>query len=262
VASGGGYLDADFTPGTQVAGAINYLDKALGQIVAALQQKGLYSSTLIIVTAKHGQSPTDHTKLVKNGDTLTALLESKDYLDQKGNFGQNNTKSGNLNDGTGLVDTGFVQTDDVGLIWLRDQSQRDAVVKTLEQNLTCNAPGICADGPQAYILYGQALQEHFGDPAQGRTPDIIVQPNPGVIYTSSKTKDEEHGGNAPDDSHLGLVVSYPGLHKPGRRIDERVQTKQVAPTILKALDLDPHLLHAVAVEGTRTLPGLGLRAGE
>ncbi|MCG5078047.1 alkaline phosphatase family protein [Paraburkholderia tagetis] len=262
VAKGGGYLDADFTPGPQVAGAITYLDNSLGRIVAALKQQNLYASTLIIVTAKHGQSPSDHTKLVKNGDTLSKLLETNNYLDANGNFGQNNTTSGNLNDGTGLVGTGFVQTDDVGLIWLRDQSQRDAVVATLKHNLSCNAPGICADGPQAYILSGTELAARFGDPALGRTPDIIVQPNPGVIYTSSTKKDEEHGGNAPDDSHLGLVVSYAGLHGGGRVIDARVQTKQVAPTILRALDLDPHLLHAVATEDTHSLPGLGLKSAQ
>ncbi|QBR01805.1 alkaline phosphatase family protein [Paraburkholderia pallida] len=262
VTSGGGYLDADFTPGTQVSGAVTYLDTALGRIIAALKQQDLFKSTLIIVTAKHGQSPTDHTKLVKNGDTLTKLLETSNYLDPNGNFGQNNTKSGNLNDGTGLVDTGFVQTDDVGLIWLRDQSQRAAAVATLKRNLSCNAPGICADGPRAYILSGPELVARFGDPAQGRTPDIIVQPNPGVIYTSSKTKDEEHGGNAPDDSHLGLVVWYAGVPDGGREVRERVQTKQVAPTILRALNLDPNLLHAVAVEGTQVLPGLGLKSDE
>ncbi|MFM0240484.1 alkaline phosphatase family protein [Paraburkholderia phytofirmans] len=255
VAKGGGYLDASFTPGPQVADAIAYLDDALGRIVAELKQRGLYSSTAIIVTAKHGQSPTDRSKLVKNGDTLTKLLEANNYLDPNGNFGQNATKSGNLNDGTGLVDTGMVQTDDVGLIWLRDQSQLPAVVKTLKSNLSCNAPGICADGPQAYILYGPQLAARFGDPARGRTPDIIVQPNPGVIYTSSTSKDEEHGGNAPDDSHLGLVVSVPGARRTGQTVDEPVLTTQVAPTILRLLDLRPELLHSVAIEGTRVLPG-------
>ena len=227
-------------------------------MVTELKQRNLYASTLIIVTAKHGQSPTDHTKLVKNGDTLTALLEANNYLDPNGNFGQNNTKTGNLNDGSGLSGTGMVQTDDVGLIWLRDQSQKDAVVKTLKANLGCNAPGICADGPRAYILTGDRLADWFGNPSNGRTPDIIVQPNAGVIYTSSTKKDEEHGGNAPDDSHLGLVVSFPGLKHAGRTDDHYVFTTQVAPTILSALDLDPRLLHAVQVEGTHRLPGLGL----
>lgn len=258
VASGGGYLDASFTPGPEVANAIAYVDGALGRIVAELRQRGLYDSTVVIVTAKHGQSPTDHTKLVKHGDTLTALLEANGFVDPNGNFGQNNTASGNPNDGTGLVGTGFVQTDDVGLVWLRDPRQLSAAVATLKANLGCNAPGICADGPQAYILYGPSVAERFGDPALGRTPDIVVQPNPGVIYTSSKKKDEEHGGNAPDDSHLGLLVSYAGLRQ-GRTIDAPVLTTQVAPTILRSLGLEPRLLHAVALEGTRVLPGLGLK---
>ncbi|MHA7152512.1 alkaline phosphatase family protein, partial [Burkholderia pseudomallei] len=255
VASGGGYLDASFTPGPEVANAIAYVDGALGRIVAELRQRGLYDSTVVIVTAKHGQSPTDHTKLVKHGDTLTALLEANGFVDPNGNFGQNNTASGNPNDGTGLVGTGFVQTDDVGLVWLRDPRQLSAAVATLKANLGCNAPGICADGPQAYILYGPSVAERFGNPALGRTPDIVVQPNPGVIYTSSKKKDEEHGGNAPDDSHLGLLVSYAGLRQ-GRTIDAPVLTTQVAPTILRSLGLEPRLLHAVALEGTRVLPGL------
>ncbi|MGF6969848.1 hypothetical protein OKW43_006943 [Paraburkholderia sp. WC7.3g] len=254
VASGGGYLDASFTPGPQVAGAIAYIDDALGRIVSELKQRNLYSSTAIIVTAKHGQSPTDHSKLVKNGDTLTGLLEANNYLDSGGNFGQAATKSGNLNDGTGLVGTGLVQTDDVGLIWLRDQSQVSSVVKTLKANLSCNARGICADGPQAYILSGPQLANRFGDPSRGRTPDIIVQPNPGVIYTSSTSKDEEHGGNAPDDSHLGLVMYVPHTHHAGQVNDERVLTTQVAPTILRLLDLKPELLHSVSIEGTRALP--------
>ena len=261
VAKGGGYLDASFTPGPQVADAIGYVDDALGRIVAELKARNLYASTVIIVTAKHGQSPSDHTKLVKNGDTLTKLLEANNYLDPNGNFGQNATQTGNLNDGTGLVATGMVQTDDVGLIWLRDQHQRDAVVATLKANLGCNAPGICADGPGAYILSGHRLAERFGDPALGRTPDIVVQPNPGVIYTSSKKKDEEHGGNAPDDSHLGLIVSFPGCRH-AHTITRPVSTTQVAPTILRLLDLNPEWLHAVVEEGTRVLPGLDFGRAE
>jgi predicted AlkP superfamily pyrophosphatase or phosphodiesterase len=254
VAKGGGYLDADLTPGPQVTAAIAYADASIGRIVAELKQRGLFASTAIIVTAKHGQSPTDHTKLIKNGDTLTKLLEANHYLDASGHFGQNSTASGNLNDGTGLVGTGMVQTDDVGLIWLKDPSQLDAAVATLKANLGCNAPGICADGPQASILFGPRLARRFGDPALGRTPDIVVQPNPGVIYTSSTKKDEEHGGNAPDDSHLGLLVSLPGIHH-ARTIAAPVETTQVAPTILRLLELKPRWLHAVELEGTRALPG-------
>ena len=254
-ATGGGYTDANFTPGPQVAAAIAYVDTSIGKMVAELKAKNLYASTVLVVTAKHGQSPADHTKLVKNGDTLTALLEANNYLDPKGNFGQFATKSGALNDGSGLVGTGMVQTDDLGLIWLRDPSQAAQVTATLQANLSCSSTGICADGPQASILTGAALAAKFGDPAQGRTPDIIVQPNPGVIYTSSKKKDAEHGGNAPDDGHLGLLVSYPALQAATNAAT--VSTTQVAPTILKSLNLNPSLLLSVAAEGTQVLPGLG-----
>jgi hypothetical protein len=254
-ATGGGYTDANFTPGPQVAAAVAYVDAGIGKMVAELKAKNLFASTVLVVTAKHGQSPADHTKLVKNGDTLTALLEANNYLDPNGNFGQFATKSGALNDGTGLVGTGMVQTDDLGLIWLRNPAQAAQVVATLQANLSCTPTGICADGPQASILTGAALAAKFGDPAQGRTPDIIVQPNPGVIYTSSKKKDAEHGGNAPDDAHLGLLVSYPTL-QPATNATT-VSTTQVAPTILKSLNLNPSLLQSVAAEGTQVLPGLG-----
>ncbi len=253
-ALGGGYSDANFAPNVQVAGAINYVDNAIGKIVAELKAKNLLSTTLIVVSAKHGQSPSDHTKLVKNGDTLTALLQANNYLDANGNFGQNATKSGNLNDGSGLVGTGMVQTDDLGLIWLKDQSQLNNVLATLKTNLGCTKTGICADGAQAYILSGSQLAPQFGDPSQGRTPDIIVQPNPGVIYTSSKKKDAEHGGNAPDDSHVALLISNPTLA--AQTNTNNVVITQVAPTILKYLKLDPSLLNAVKSEGTAVLPGL------
>jgi len=253
-ASGGGYTDANFTPGVQVAAAIAYVDASIGKFVTELKAKNLLASTLVIVTAKHGQSPSDHTKLVKNGDTLTALLQSSGYLDAAGNWGQNATTSGNLNDGTGLSGTGAVQTDDTGLIWLKDQTQLAAALATLNANLGCTAPGICADGAQASILSGAAMTAKFGDPALGRTPDIVVQPNPGVIYTGSTKKDAEHGGNAPDDSHVALIVSMPSFA--AQTNATVVVTTQVAPTILTSLKLDPMLLNSVKVEGTTVLPGL------
>jgi predicted AlkP superfamily pyrophosphatase or phosphodiesterase len=253
--AGGGYTDANFTPGTEVTRAIAFVDTSIGQFVSELQAKNLLDSTLIIVTAKHGQTPSDYTKLVKHGDTLTALLTANNYLDPNGNFGQFATTTGNLNDGSGLVGTGIVQTDDVGLIWLRDQSQTAAAVATLQANPGCADGGICisnTDG-SSYILSGSSVMK-FGDPANGRTPDIIVQPNPGVIYTGSKSKDMEHGGNAPDDSHLALLVSLPSLTK--QTVTTQVTTTQVAATIVKSLGLDPNLLYSVKSEGTAVLPNL------
>jgi arylsulfatase A-like enzyme len=41
-------------------------------------------------------------------------------------------------------------------------------------------------------------------------------------------------------------------------VNTPVQTAQVAPTILKALDLNPHSLQSVRLEHTQVLPGLSL----
>jgi hypothetical protein len=90
-----------------------------------------------------------------------------------------------------------------------------------------------------------------GDP---RSPDIIVAPNIGVIYTGSAKKQEEHGGFAFDDTNVLLLVSNPSLQP--RTVTGWVETLQVAPSILKILGLNPQSLDAVQMEGTHTLPDL------
>src|SRR5215472_1397450 len=55
----GGYLDGAGTPSPKLLDAIEYVDDSIGQMVADLKKQGLLDTTLIIVTAKHGQSPID-----------------------------------------------------------------------------------------------------------------------------------------------------------------------------------------------------------
>jgi hypothetical protein len=50
------------------------------------------------------------------------------------------------------------------------------------------------------------------------------------------------------------VIYVPHAHHAGQTNDERVLTTQVAPTIMRMLDLKPELLQSVAIEGTRALP--------
>jgi hypothetical protein len=86
------------------------------------------------------------------------------------------------------------------------------------------------------------------------TPDIIVTPNVGVIYTASKRKLSERGGFSHDDTNVIMLLSNPSLH--AKTITDPVETTQVAPTVLEALGLDPNLLEAVKTEGTQVLPGI------
>jgi hypothetical protein len=96
----------------------------------------------------------------------------------------------------------------------------------------------------------------LGDPAKDlRVPDLIIQPVVGVIYTKpTATKLAEHGGGSLDDRHVALLVSNPVL-KPAR-VEGPVATQQVAPSMLRALGLDPLKLDAVRAEATEALPGL------
>ena len=89
-----------------------------------------------------------------------------------------------------------------------------------------------------------------------RTPDILITPNIGVTYSNSKKKLAEHGGFAHDDINVIMLVSNPSFN--AGTVTIPVETRQVAPTILKALGLDPHALQAVQSEGTQVLPGLPL----
>ena len=90
-----------------------------------------------------------------------------------------------------------------------------------------------------------------GDP---RSPDIIVTPNVGVTYTGSASKLSEHGGFAHDDTNVILLVSNPAFEP--RTVYSEVGTLQVAPTIIKALGLNPTSLDGVRLEGTPVLPDI------
>jgi arylsulfatase A-like enzyme len=104
-------------------------------------------------------------------------------------------------------------------------------------------------------MAGDEIKLKFNDPMHdNRTPDIIVQPQYGVVYTPSTKKNAEHGGFSFADTNVGLIVSHPRLA--AQTIKTLVLSSQVAPTILHSLGLDPKELKSVRVEGTGVLPGL------
>ena len=103
------------------------------------------------------------------------------------------------------------------------------------------------------IYYGPSLSLNFNDPTvDPRTPDIIVTPNVGVTYSGSTSKLSEHGGFSHDDTNVVLLLSNPSFR--AKTVQAPVGTSQVAPTILKALGIDPRALDAVRAEGTGILP--------
>jgi hypothetical protein len=221
-----------FTP--QLKGAISYVDTAIGSMVKDLANVRELASTKIIITAKHGQSPIDPSKLDKIGSAEVTVLNNAGVF------------------------PAFVVDDDVSLIWMNPATQAADTAKgvaALENSISHGNPANIQT-----ILSGPTLQAQFGNPATDpRTPDIIIQPIPGTIYSHSKAKVMEHGGFAEDDTHVALLtVNGPNIvnNTPvGTTITQPVRTYQVAPTILSDLGLNTKKLDSVRIEGVQVLPG-------
>jgi hypothetical protein len=106
------------------------------------------------------------------------------------------------------------------------------------------------------IYYGPTLALNYNvgglDPGQdSRSPDIIVTPDEGVTYSGSTSMIGDHGGFAHDDTNVILLVANPRFK--ARTVSAVATTRQVAPTIVKALGLNPAALDAVRAEGTQVL---------
>jgi len=124
----------------------------------------------------------------------------------------------------------------------------------LERGAASAGIGEIFAGSGVTALYNTPGMPPNGDP---RTPDIIITPNPGVVYTGSSKKLSEHGGFSHDDNNVMLLLSFPTLQ--AKTVSTFVQTAQIAPTILQALGLNPNSLQAVQSEGTQVLPGVNLQ---
>ena len=239
----GGYLDAQGTPSEALLKEIQFVDASIGEMVSDLKNEGLLDGTMVVVTAKHGQSPIDPKRYVaelKTGTSPATLLSSAGLLPYS---------ESTLNP-TGIGPT----EDDISQIWLERTVDTNRAVGILEENL--NEAGI------SEIFYGNALALNYNRPGLGdgldpRTPDIIVQPNVGITYSGSSKKQAEHGGFAHDDTNVILLVSNPRLEQ--KTVYAAVETMQVAPTILRVLGLNPAALDGVREEGTTILPALELK---
>jgi type I phosphodiesterase/nucleotide pyrophosphatase len=245
----GGYLDSTGTPSEELLSEIRFVDAAIGEWVEHLRSHGLLDSTLIIVTAKHGQSPIDSSRYqgisTFAGDPITTSPAT--IADNSGCLPSSESPS-NAN-GIGPTE------DDVSLLWLTQAAgcTTSDVVGLLESQSpsTNNVAGI------GEIFSGRGIAQLFnapGIPPTGdpRTPDIVVTPNIGVTYSGSGKKQAEHGGFSHDDTNVMMLLSNPSFR--AKTVTSPVETEQVAPTILAALGLDPGKLDAVQLEGTQVLP--------
>ena len=225
---GFGYLDGGGAPSAGLLDALDHTDQSLGKIVARLKEKGLLDSTLIIVTAKHGDVPIDPLKFRAADLTLIPKIV-------------NGVEPGLL--------LNAEQDGSIAMLWLRDHNRTADVVKAIRNQQT--------EAAIQQIFSGESLKLMFADPStDSRMPDVVIQPNLGVIYVEPDDGFiEEHGGFTDEDTHVALLVSLPGFTS--REIKSPVRTSQIAPTALEQLGLNPMSLAAVVKEMTQSLPGIG-----
>jgi hypothetical protein len=237
--------------------ALDHTDQSIGVMVSELEHQGLRDSTLIIISAKHGNmridpNPIDTTpaanRLVRVDDTLIKKLLST------------------------IAPAALVSEDTGPLIWLLNSNPGspdnavlvDAAVQALNANR--DALNLSDVGSSAHpgILAGSDLTALYGDPTDphnpvnfamvaGRIPDIVLVPKPGTLYSLTASKISDHGSFNEDDVHVALMVSNPRFAP--ARFDEPVETRQIACTILDALGMNcAALLHSQAIEPSTSLP--------
>ncbi|PYX87133.1 MAG: hypothetical protein DMG68_12815 [Acidobacteria bacterium] len=225
---GFGYLDGDGTPSAGLLDAFDHTDQSIGKMLGELKKRRLFDSTLIIITAKHGDVPIDPLKFrAADLELIPKIVNSVE---------------------PGLI-LNAEQDGSIAMLWLKNQKRTQDVVKALRSKQT--EAGI------QQIFSGESLKLLFADPAgDPRMPDIVIQPNFGMIYVEQKNGFiEEHGGFTDEDTQVALLVSLPSFRP--LEVKSLVLTAQIAPTILQELGLNPQSLQAVAKEMTPTLPGLG-----
>ncbi len=248
-----GYFPGGTTPRPLLASAFRYVNRQLRRMVVAIKRDGLASSTAIIITAKHGQSPQNPLRLkrISDGPIIDAI---------------NAAWTAWTGDQDKLIVAGT--DDDLWQSYLSVKTQAAAdFVKNYLWNHSATAVLYNNDGINrgteqvahsglAQIYAGHQAASFFGVPySDPRYPDVFGRVQIGTVYTGG-SKIAEHGGDNPGDRDVPLIVYAPGT-VPHSRVRAWVETTQVAPTILQLLDLNPNALEAVQKERTRVLPGIG-----
>jgi arylsulfatase A-like enzyme len=241
----GGYLADGVTPGPVLANALDFVDSQLGSFVKEIHTKGLDENTTIILSAKHGQSPTDPTALTRIPDgPLFAGLNAAWKTAHPG--------AGDL--------VAHSTDDDAMLLWLTDHSQAAAdfakaylLAQSGQGNdINGHSKPFTSSG-LATVFAGPEEAKYFGVPAgDPRAPDLFGIVAHGVVYAGGQSKIAEHGGADPQDRNVPIVVAGAGVDD-AQALRGPVETTQIAPTILRLLGLNPRELQAVQREQTQAL---------
>jgi hypothetical protein len=243
----GGYLADGRTPGPLLSRALDFVNAQVGAMLGAIKERHLQNETVIVLSAKHGQSPQNPAALtrINDGTIIDALNAAWAALHPAD---------------PPLVS--FSINDDGMLIWLSNRSEAaTSFARTFL--LGYSGTGNDINGASkpftssglAHLYAGADAASFLGVPhSDARVPDLIGIAQVGSVYTGKKAKIAEHGGDNPQDRDVPIVVSGNPIENAGAVVDSSVETTQIAPTILQLLGLDANALQAVQVEHTAALP--------
>ncbi|ATJ85828.1 alkaline phosphatase family protein [Ralstonia solanacearum] len=249
----GGYAQNGAVPGPVLQSALAFVDGKLGEIVTAADP----SSTVVILSAKHGQSPRSRADLtlVNDGDMIDALNCAWEKY------------AATCKDPSLPHLVAHAMDDDGILMWLNDRSPAAlAFAKRFLLGYAGTGVGSDAAGNAvakpftqagaSRIVVGEEAADLFGTrPGDERVPDLVGIAQQGTVWAGGKlSKIAEHGGFRPENRHVPIVVWGAGID--ADVVDELVATNQIAPTILSLLGLEPRALQAVQAEDTRRWPRL------
>ena len=228
-----------------------FVDGAIGSILSAIRLQGLANSTAVIITAKHGESPLTSTRTIVDQTAIAAIVSAG-----------------------GVPVTASPTSPKVGkttqktsdLIWLpRQNSSGVPLTAAAVQAETTLAVGTLTNSLDArfqpfwtsILSFGSGLP--FPDPTvDPAVPDIVVVMKDGVNFEPqplpSPATFAEHGGFGENETHVPLLVSYPTWAPVSVSGPLNVATRQIAPTVLSMLGLNPAALDAVRIEGIASLP--------
>jgi hypothetical protein len=245
----GGYLADGVTPGPLLATSLDYINTQIGAFVAELRRDHLDRSTEIILSAKHGQSPTQPAALTRipDGPLIAGLNAAWDAA----------------HPGAGPL-VAQATDDDALMMWLTDRSpaatgfakQFLLAQSGVGNDINGNPKPYTASGIQTLYAGADAARFFHVQPGDSRVPDLWGVVQHGVVYTGGKGKIAEHGGANQQDRNVPIVVSGASTDDGGQIVNRPVETTQIAPTILRLLDLNPGALQAVRIEHTAVLPSL------
>lgn len=205
--------------------AFERIDKQLGLIVAELKKIGLDDSTWIVVTAAHGRVASDTTPHLIDPSRIQAVAQLPAHKD-----------------------LALVTADTVGLVWLKRRSTLTAVLQSYRAQMPELGIGEIYSGEKLRLIMNSADED-------SRMPDLILQPQAGVIWMRKGDEGPKmHGGFSDEQNHVALLVS--GRQLTGRVDKTPVPTTQIAPLILRILGMEKMDLRALHQEHTPALPGI------